>query len=159
MDYEFGDIIDCRKTPSIKHFILIVGLNNKKEVMYYIITSKTYKVFKNVLDFFNDCIEKKNPRFYHFFSKEEKDKRIYPTGNLCDAFFLDQHTNYQLCFEKDSMILINSEPDLADKAVVDEWITDHKAEYKSRLCRNDSEKLVHAIQLSDNVSPRNKSEV
>lgn len=159
MNYEFGDIFDCRDYPSIKHFILVLGVNKKDEIMYYRITSKVYKVFKNILDFFNDCIERKYRRFFNFFGKEKNREKICLTGNLCDAFFLDQNTNYCGYLDVDSMILINSEPELMERSVLDNLHKDKFAKYCARLCNDDSEKIIHYIRLSKHISVQNKNEI
>lgn len=158
MDYDFGDIIDCRDY-SIDHFILVLGVNRKNEVMYYQITSRTYKVFKNILLFFNDCIDEKYSRFFHFFSKEKGKGKIYQTGKLCDAFFLDENTNYSGHLEVDSMILINSEPEFMDKSALDNLHKNKLAKFRTRLADDDSRKIIQLVHLSKYISPYNKSEI
>ncbi|MBU1046638.1 hypothetical protein KKH36_02560 [Patescibacteria group bacterium] len=159
MKYEFGEIIDCRNSPTIKHFILILGETRRNEVMYYLITSRTYKVFRDLLDFFNDCIEKKNKRFFIYFGKEKNKSIIYPTGNLCDAFFLDKHFAYQGCLEKDSMIIINEDPKTEDKEVLTSWKSEGMASLRDKLNKQDSEKLILLIRRTENIRPRFKTEI
>ncbi|MFA5030262.1 MAG: hypothetical protein WC495_01590 [Patescibacteria group bacterium] len=156
--YDFGDIYDCRKAPQ-GHFILVLGKNQKDEVMYYMITSRVYKVFKDILLFFNDCIEKKYQRFFHHFNKEKEKEYISATGNLCDAFFLDKYTNYPGQLDADSMVLLNGDPDLLDKQVFDRFRQGKIATFSTRLEKNDTEKFIKAIRLTDNISPNQKSEI
>lgn len=74
MDYEFGDILDARKAPKpLEHFLIILGETRKSEVMYYIVTSRVYAVFKDLLSYFNDCLSRKDRNFLKYFNKE-KDK-------------------------------------------------------------------------------------
>ena len=73
MDYEFGDILDARNAP-IGHFMVVLGEKTKKgktEVMYYLLTSRVYVVFKDVLVFFNYCIANYRKDFVRFFNKEK----------------------------------------------------------------------------------------
>ena len=80
MDYDFGDILDARNATSIGHFILVVGQITRKdkitklevtEVMYYIITSRVYAVFKNILVYFNDCLSRGDKNFLKHYGKEK----------------------------------------------------------------------------------------
>ena len=158
MDYDFGDILDCRDC-AIEHFILVLGTNKKNEVMYYQITSRTYKVFKNILDFFNDCIDNKYGRFFKHFSKEKGKLKIHQTGRLCDAFFLDEKTNYSGHLEVDSMVLINSEPEVMDKDALDNLHSNKLVKFRTRLEYNDFEKVTQLVKLSKYISTQNKSEI
>lgn len=158
MNYDFGDIIDCRKAP-INHFILVLGESRNDEIMFYQITSRTYKVFKDILAFFNDCIDENYSRFFNFFGKEKRKQKIMPTGNLCDAFFLDKHSNYSGHLDVDCMILMNSDPELTDKKVIDAWRSGKLAHFSTRLEKNDTEKLIRAIRITPNISPRYREEI
>jgi len=156
MVYEFGDILDARSYPSIGHFILVVGETKSKgkdpEVMYYAVTSRVYAVFKDILNYFNSCLSRKDPHFQRFFAKEKKKSNIMQKGPLCQAVFLDKHTNYDSCLDVDSMVVINREPELIDKKVLETLKSDGKVLYKTRLSPLDSINLMHSIKYSNDIS-------
>lgn len=168
MDYEFGDIVDARKYPNIKHFALILGETPQGKdkpagVLFYIISSRVYKVFKHIISFFNDCIDENYDRFYHFFQKEKwrkpKKEKISLSGRLCDAFFLDKESNYPLHLDEDSFIMLNQNPEIIDKPVIDQLKKDNTITYTNRLCREDTHKLINLIRQSSNISPYMKTEI
>jgi hypothetical protein len=156
---EIGDIIDCRNS-AIGHFTLCLGVDSWKgleTVMYYKISSRVYAVFPDVVEFFNDCIQKKYPRFYHFFGKEKGKDAIVPHGRICDSFFLDSETDYGGCLEADSIIVINKEPVLIDIEAFKSLHKDRKVAYRSRLIDRDLIRLIEMIKHSDNIGQRMKS--
>lgn len=152
MDYEFGDIFDCRKVPTVDHFIVVIG-TNKNEVMYYKIFSRTYTVFKDIVDFFNSCISKKCSTFQHKFSKEKGKEDISLYGKLSHTLFLDRETNYMMCLDVDSMVIVNSEPDLIDKDALDMYVKDRIALYKVPMANIDIYKLIGIIKHSKYIGP------
>ncbi|MFA6376191.1 MAG: hypothetical protein WCX69_02190 [Candidatus Paceibacterota bacterium] len=160
MDYEFGDIIDCRNAPSISdggHFVLILGVlkkGNTEKILYYSITSRVYAVFNKILDFFNDCLSRKDARFLHFFNKEKNKAAINPHGRLFDAFFLDKKTNYNLCLDEDSMIVINKDPNIEDITTFEQLKKEGLIGNVSRLSNEDVFRLYTNIKTTGNISPR-----
>ena len=154
MDYEFGDILDARKAPNpLEHFLIILGETRKDEVMYYLVTSRVYSVFKDLLLFFNDCITRKDSNFFKYFSKEKNKSLIISHGNLIDALFLDKHSCYGPCFDVDSMIVLNSDPSLIDKTSLETLRKDNKVFYKDKLLDIDLHKLISIVKHSPNISP------
>lgn len=161
MDYDFGDILDARNAPD-GHFIIVVGEVIKKgqtEVMYYIVTSRVYAVFKDILDFFNNCIQRNDKYFLKHFSKEKAKTAINPHGSLSQAIFLDKHTNYDTCFEVESMIVVNSDPKLMDKTALETLRTDGRVLYKNKLTKVDALNLREVIKHSNDVSPDRKTKI
>ena len=160
MDYEFGDILDARNVPSIKHFILTVGEVSKKgeadTVMYYIITSRVYTVFSGILEYYNDCLRRKDGNFFKFYGKEKNKPKITPHGLLTQAVFLDKHTHYDACLDVESMIVLNSDPLLIDKTVLETFRADGKLVVKSRLAKIDAINIAHNVKYSNEVSPDRK---
>lgn len=154
MDYDFGDILDARKAPNpLGHFLLVLGETRKREeVMYYIITSRVYAVFKDVLSFFNDCIQRKDKNFFKYFKKEKEKELINPHGKLVDTIFLDKYNCYDFCLDVDSMIVLNSDPRLIDKKALETLRNDGKVCHKNRLTEMDMYKLITIIKHSPNVS-------
>ena len=162
MDPEIGDIVDCRTAPSLEHFIIILGTRKKRgkeEVMYYIVTSRVYAVFKDILDFFNDCIDKNYQRFFHKFSKEKGKPRITPHGKLRDAFFFDHEMDYSGCLETDSMIVMNADPYLMDREAFDELHKNKMAKYKGMLTNADLVRLVEMVKFSDNIAKESRDRI
>ena len=155
MDYDFGDILDARKASKpLGHFLVILGETKKNEVMYYIVTSRVYTVFKDLLSFFNDCIIREDKNFFKYFGKEkDKSSGIISHGNLIDALFLDKHSCYGLCFDIDSMIVLNSEPLLIDKEALETLRTDQKVFHKDKLSDVDLYKLISMVKHSPHISP------
>lgn len=159
MDPEIGDIFDCRKVPTLEHFILVVGIKESskkspaRELLFYQITSRTYKVFGSILEFFNDCVEEKYHRFHLYFSKEEKGKKIYPTGKLADAYFIDGADKYNTCLGEDSMILINREPERMDMAVFENLKKKKLVISRDQLDYRDVARLVETLRFSKHISP------
>ncbi|MCX6716025.1 MAG: hypothetical protein NT077_03335 [Candidatus Taylorbacteria bacterium] len=155
---EIGDMIDCRNSP-IKHFVLVLGtdLGHEREtVMYYLISSRVYAVFPDIIEFFNDCIQRKYARFYNFFKEKDKDA-IVPYGRLRDAFFLDKGTDYEGCLDVDSIIVINENPIHIDLETLEQMHEDKSAIYKTRLISRDLIRFMDMIKLSENIGQRAKS--
>ncbi len=168
MDYDFGDIVDARNASGIEHFILIVGEVTRKdrltredrvEVMYYIITSRVYAVFKNILDYFNECLTRRDIHFLRHFSKEKSKNVISPHGLLSQAVFLDKETNYTTCLDVESMVVVNSDPLLIDKTVMDRLKADNKIIFRNRLVRLDALNLIQIIKHSNQVSIDRKNKI
>jgi len=160
MDYEFGDILDARKAPGqLEHFLIILGETRKNEVMYYIVTSRVYAVFKDLLLYFNDCITRKDKNFFKYFSKEKDKQVITSHGNLIDALFLDKHSCYGLCFDVDSMIVLKSDPLLIDKSVLETLRTNKKVLHKDKLSDIDLYKLIGLVKHSPNISPDKANQI
>jgi hypothetical protein len=152
MDYEFGDIIDCRNVPGLGHFIIVVGITRKNEVMYYIISSRVYTAFKSILDFFNDCIYKKCQFFFHAFSKEKKKDKLSQYGKLVDAIFLDKENCYEGCLDTDSVVAINNDPELMDKNALDRNIQEKVALFRTTLAPVDMYKVLNIVRYTENIS-------
>ena len=153
MDYEFGDILDAREAPKpLEHFLVILGETKKNEVMYYIVTSRVYAVFKDIISFFDDCISRKDKNFFKYFRKEKDKQAIISHGHLIDALFLDKHNCYNLCFDVDSMIVLNSDPYLMDKEALENLRKDKKICYKDKLSEVDLYKLISMVKHSPNIS-------
>jgi len=154
MNYDFGDIIDARKAPKpLEHFLVILGETRKNEVMYYIVTSRVYAVFKDIISFFDDCISRKDKNFFKHFGKEKGKQSISSHGNLLDALFLDKRNCYDLCLDVDSMIVLNSDPNLIDKEALESLKKDQKVFHKDKLSRMDLYKLISIVRCSPNISP------
>ena len=161
MDYGFGDIIDARKSPD-GHFVVVVGEvteDGQTKVMYYLITSRVYAVFKDILDFFNDCLRRGDKPFFKKFSKEKDKEVINSYGSLCQAVFLDKYTNYDSCLDVDSMIVANSDPGLMDKGALESLRGDGKWNLKTKLVSLDALNLREIIKQSDNISPHRKNKI
>lgn len=161
MDYDFGDILDARNAP-VGHFIVVVGEITKKdqtEVMYYKVTSRVYAVFKTILDYFNDCLRRSDKNFLKHFSKEKAKISIVSHGNLSQAVFLDKHTNYDTCLDVESMIVVNKDPELLDKAAIKTLKADGKVLYKNKLTKLDAFNLREIIKNSNYVSPDRKTKI
>jgi len=168
MDYDFGDILDARNAPSIGHFILVVGQITRKdkvtklditEVMYYIITSRVYAVFKNILVYFNDCLSRKDKNFLKHYGKEKDKATISAHGQLSQAIFLDKETNYNACLDVESMVVINSDPLLIDKTALETLKADGKIIYKNKLVKLDAKHLIETIKCSNDVSSSRKEKI
>jgi len=166
MDYEFGDILDARNVPEIKHFILVVGEiddKGKKKIMYYIISSRVYAVFSSVIEYFNDCMRRKDKEFFKFFGKEkekaEKGIAIKAKGLISQTIFLDKDTNYSSCLDTESMIVINNNPQYTDKDVIEKLKTDGKIFYKTKLTKRDAFHLFLTIRYSKDVSEFRRGEI
>jgi hypothetical protein len=162
MDYDFGDILDARNASGIDHFILVVGEVTKKgqtEVMYYIITSRVYAVFKSILAYFNDCLTRKDTHFLKHYGKEKTKLRISAHGLLSQAIFLDKETNYNTCLEVESMVVINRDPELIDKTALETLKADGKIIYKNKLVKLDALNLIQTIKYSNEVSPDRKNKI
>lgn len=160
MNPEIGDIIDGRDVPSIGNFVLSLGLRTKRgttEVMYYIITSRVYAVFPNILDFFNDCLSRKYHRFPILFPKEKGKTKITPHGRLCDAFFLDKQSHYDTCLDVDSMVVINQNPEITDLETFNQWHSNNMLVHRSRLEQGDLVRCMEMIKLSSNISGENRA--
>ncbi len=159
INYEFGDIIDCRKVEYCfhSHFIIIFGLAGKDKILYSVITSQIYRAFDMLCDFFNDyCIGNKCSRkhFYNKFqNKRNKDKEIKPV-NLSDVFFLDKK-NYLGCLDKDSMIIINRDLDTIDLSVLNEYKKEKRINHASRLSNQDMFRLYEHLTTSKHISRYN----
>ena len=161
MNYDFGDILDARSAPD-KHFIVVVGESQRKgetEVMYYIVTSRVYAVFKDILTFFNYCLSRKDANFLKYFSKEKNKKIIASHGLLSQAVFLDKQTNYDTCFDVESMVVVKSDPKLIDKTALESLRNDKKVLYKSKLAKVDALNFIQVIKHSNEVSTDRKNKV
>ncbi|OGG41933.1 hypothetical protein A2837_01865 [Candidatus Kaiserbacteria bacterium RIFCSPHIGHO2_01_FULL_46_22] len=161
MDYDFGDILDARNAPD-GHFIVVVGEATKQgqtEVMYYIITSRVYAVFKDILAFFNDCLSRGDKDFLKHFSKEKAKTAISAHGLLSQAVFLDKQTNYDTCLDVESMIVVNSDPKLIDKTALESLRGDGKVIYRNKLAKIDALNLIQIIKHSNEVSPDRKNKM
>jgi hypothetical protein len=156
MDYEFGDIIDAKKTYC-KHFVMIFGLDDKERVLYEIITSKIYRAFDVLCDFFNThCIGDKcrDSHFYHKFqNRHNKDIEIQAV-NLSDVFFLDKK-DYTGYLRDDSMVIINSDPKTMDLKVLNEFKRRGLVCSASRLSKEDTDRLYIHLKTSKHISPYN----
>jgi hypothetical protein len=167
MSYELGDIFDAR-SHELEHFVLVVGevpqgSSSPKGILFYRISSRTYKVFKDILSFFNDCIDEDYGRFYRFFGKEKnkrkEKKHIFPAGQLCDSFFLDKDKNYPLCLDVDSVVVLNRDPEVYDEPVFERFRKSEHIIYKGKLCKADIYKFVDLVKHSQNISARRKDEI
>lgn len=161
MDYDFGDILDARNAPD-GHFIVVVGevtKQGKTEVMYYIITSRVYAVFKDILTFFNDCLSRSDKYFLKHFNKEKAKNVITAHGLLSQAVFLDKQTNYNACLDVESMVVINRDPKLMDKTAMESLRTDGKVVIKSKLAKLDALNLIQVINHSNDVSPDRQNKI
>jgi hypothetical protein len=168
MNYDFGDILDARNASGIDHFILVVGEITRKdklskqdvtEVMYYIITSRVYTVFKSILVYFNDCLTRKDKHFLKHYGKEKTKSVISAHGVLSQAIFLDKETNYNTCLDVESMIVINSDPVLVDKTALEAQKADGKIMYKNKLVKLDALNLIQMIKCSNDVSAYRKEKI
>lgn len=162
MDYDYGDILDARNAPGIEHFILVVGETSKKgktEVMYFLITSRVYAVFKSIIAYFNDCLSRGDRNFLRFFNKEKGKAAITPHGLLYQAVFLDKDAHYPTCLDVDSMVVVNSDPDLIDKTALETLRNNGTVVYKNKLAKFDALKLRAVISLSGDVSPDRKNKI
>ncbi|MDD4110589.1 MAG: hypothetical protein PHS54_03440 [Clostridia bacterium] len=158
MDYEFGDIIDCIKIKWIGHFVVVLGVTKKDEVMFFRVTSRVYKVFQGIVDFLNDC-QNANCALYNKNFEKEKGKKINIHGNLVDALFLDKKEVYSLLFFIDSMILVNRDPEMIDKKVLDGYIREKLVIPKAKLAEVDVYKLVGIIKFSKNISDYRRKQI
>jgi len=167
MDYDFGDILDARNAP-VGHFIVVVGQVSRKdkitkeeknEIMYYIITSRVYAVFKDILAFFNDCLSRKDKHFIKHFSKESKKTSITPHGLLSQTLFLDKETNYNTCLDLESMVVVKSDPELMDKTALESLKSDGKVIYRNKLAKLDAFSLIQIIKYSNDVSVDRKNKI
>lgn len=160
MNYDFGDILDARNASGIDHFILVVGEWSKKgqsdEVMYYLITSRVYAVFKSILSYFNDCLSRNDRNFLKFYGKEKTKTVISAHGLLSQAVFLDKETNYNACLDVESMVVINSDPMIIDKLALETLRTDGKVVCRNRLTKVDALNLIQVIKHSNDVSADRK---
>jgi hypothetical protein len=169
MQYKFGDIIDARKVSGLKHFLVVVGEITRidkitgediTEVMFYKVTSHVYAVFKTILAYFNYCLLKRDPIFLKFYSKEKDNTVIVPYGSLCQAVFLDRDTHYKSCLDVESMVIINSDPQLIDKKVIENLTKVGKIIPKNhKLTKFDAINLMNTIRYSRDVSPERQGKV
>lgn len=162
MDYEFGDIFDARSSP-LGHFVVIVGTipatrTSEEKILYYVVSSRIYKVFRKILDFFNYCINKKYQPFFNHFSKERDNPQIARAGRLCTAFFLD-YDEYTGHLEEDSYLLLNNDPAEIDASVLSAQVKVKTIKYRTRLGKPDLHKLMTAIRYCDHISPNNLNKV
>ena len=154
--YEFGDIVDARSAPPpLGHFIIVVG-ETKNEIMYFLVTSRTYRVFPEVVNFFNDCIDTSYKRFFSFFGKEREKlktgRSITIKGRLTDALFLDHKTHYAGHLNEDSMIMIGN-PRKMDQSVMKRLKREDKIGSGGRLSNIDICKLITMLKQSQSISP------
>ncbi|MBU1177396.1 hypothetical protein KKH96_03055 [Patescibacteria group bacterium] len=156
MDYEFGDIINAIQTDC-EHFILIFGLDDKDRVLYKIITSKIYRAFDVLCDFFNNyCIGDKcsRKRFYHKFQNRQNKNDEIQAVNLSDVFFLNKE-DYMGYLSDDSMVIINSDLKIMDLEVLNRYKRQGLAHYASRLSKEDTDRLYIHLKTSKHISGLN----
>lgn len=161
MNYEFGEILDARKAPD-NHFIVILGeviKRDKTEILYYKITSRVYAVFKNILDFFNDCISRNDKNFLKHFNKEKSKTTISRHGFLSQAVFLDKYNDYDSCLDLESMVVVNKDPDIIDKDALERLRADGKVVLKNKLTKLDALALINTIKHSDNISADRRNKI
>lgn len=162
MQFEFGDLFDARNDP-LGHFFVVVGTipqkgTEKERVLFYRLSSKVYKVFRKILDFFNYCVSNNYPPFFHHFSKEKKKSQISQLGNLCDAFFIDQN-DYSGQLDEDSYILLNEDPEESDADALNARIQEKIIKYSTKLSAADMYKLVAAFHCCNRISRNTKKRV
>ena len=149
IDYGFGDVYDCRNVPEVEHFIVILGfqeVKGRKFVFYEKVTSRVYKAFKKLSDFFEvNC----NGQCKKFKNNFKDIKPIYHYGKLCFTLFLDKDENY---FDEDSMIVIKGEPEKTEATILEEWVKEGIAKSKTRISNVDVYKLMAILNNSDNIS-------
>ena len=147
--YDFGDVYDCRKAPGLDHFIIVVGVQNigdKTYILFEKVTSRVYKAFKKLSDFFeNNCHGQCNT-FKHNF---KSDDHIYHYGKLCNTLFLDKDENFALT--EDSMIVIKGDPHKTEVEVLENLIKAKMAVSKVRISDGDIYKLEAIIKNSGNI--------
>ena len=171
MNYEFGDIIDARNVSfSRGHFIIVVGETNLKsqgrfELMYFTITSRVYKPFGKIVNFFNECIKNKYKKFFKHFKKEKpgykknsKNHNITLIKPLSAAVFLDCE-EYSGILSQDSMVMITSEPDKVDKEVVKNFKDKEKINNAGRLTPLDVCRLITVLKNSPSISGYNDRKI
>lgn len=148
-DYGFGDVYDCRNVPEVEHFIVIFGFQEKKGkkiIFYEKVTSRIYKAFKKLSDFFEGNCNGQCKKFKHNF----KDKKpVFHYGKLCFTLFLDKDENY---LDEDSMIVIKGEPERTEENIMELWIEEGLAKPKTRISNVDIYKLMAILNNSDNIS-------
>ncbi len=148
-DYGFGDVYDCRNVPEVEHFIVILGfqeIKGKKIIFYEKVTSRVYKAFKKLSDFFEGNCNGQCKKFKHNF----KDKTpIFHYGKLCFTLFLDKDENY---LNEDSMVVIKGDPEKTDETIMEQWIKAGLAKSKTRISNVDIYKLMAILNNSDNLS-------
>lgn len=162
MDYDIGDILDARSDP-LGHFLIVVGAIQRTKsqgarVLFYRVSSRTYKVFRSILKFFNYCIEKNYQPFFHHFSKEKKKETIFKIGQLNTAFFLDLD-DYKGQFTEDSYILLNKDPEEVDLDALKERIKNGLITRCSRLSSPDIHKLMTAVRYNNKISKQNLEKI
>lgn len=155
MEFAIGDVLDGRNDP-LGHFVVVVGVvpasyKAQEQILYYKVSSRTYKVFKKTIAFFNHCIENNYQPFFHHFSKEKRKQRISQAGQLSDAFFLDQAA-YTGFLDEDSYLVFNNDPESIDGSVLNERVKEGVIAYRGRLSGPDIHKLSIILRHSPNVS-------
>ncbi|MCX6762967.1 MAG: hypothetical protein NT093_04285 [Candidatus Moranbacteria bacterium] len=148
-DYDFGDVYDCRNVPGVEHFIVIFGiqvLKGKKFILYERVTSRVYKAFKKLSDFFEGNCNGQCKKFKHNFKDT---KHVYHVGKLCFTLFLDKDANY---LDEDSMMVIKGEPEKTEANILEKWVKEGMAKAKIRISDVDVYKLMAILNNSDNIS-------
>lgn len=148
-DYDFGDVYDCRNVPGVEHFIVIFGFQNikgKKYIFYEKVTSRVYKAFKKLSDFFEGNCNGQCKKFKHNFKDTNP---VYHYGKLCFTLFLDKDENY---LDEDSMIVVRGEPQKTEATILEQWIKEGMAISKTRISNVDIYKLIAILNNSDNIS-------
>lgn len=155
MSYEFGDVIDCVKHTEIGHYIVILGIDAKKNrVLYERITSRVYKAFDKLCSFFNKyCIDEKCERGH--FKRNFKEKKCINPVDLFSVFFLDKDI-YNPKLTEDSMIVINRDPRADDIKTFNYREKSRLIEYAFSLSEEDIYRLFTHIRTSNYISGYNK---
>lgn len=148
-EYGFGDIYDCRDVPGVEHFIVIFGfqeIKGKKYIFYEKVTSRVYKAFKKLSDFFEGNCHGRCDKFKNSFKDTNP---IYHYGKLCYTLFLEGNENF---IEEDSMIVIKGEPQKTEATILEKWIKEGIAKANVRISNVDIYKLMSILNNSDNIS-------
>ena len=152
-ELKFGDIIDARNIGGREHdhFWLVIGINKEKEkILYYKITSRVHKAFRDICLMMEKCRNKDCEIFKEYHSYE--DSEIHNHTKLQDAFFLDSISNG---LEKDSMISINRDPYVGDFSSIKQ-IFNKGSTCDRQISDVEVKKLQLALNISQNVNKGNR---
>jgi len=151
MDLEFGDIY---RYDRIDHFILIMGFDEtEKEILYVPLSSKVYRPFSELRNFFNDhCISKCDIFIHNFFKKKEV--AIAP-ARVRDCYFIDKD-RYATHLSYDSVMVFNKDIDSIKKKDFEYFQSQGDMKYQTSLDEEDIVSLEVLISYSENISPSNK---
>lgn len=149
MSYKFGDIINCIQDIDIGHYIIILGIDTKRDkVLYAKITSRIYRAFDDLCSFFNEhCIDEKCERGW--FKRCFKDKKEIIPVDLFSVFFLDKD-RYSPKLTTDSMVIMNKPPKIGDIKTFDNQRKSGLIEYALSLSQDDIYRLFTHIRTSLN---------